>query len=229
MARFTADTAENYGGSGGGGFFSLKNDKDVACVRFLYNDADDIEGYAVHQVEIDGKKRYVNCLREYNQPIDDCPFCRERMKVLAKLFVPVYNEDEEKTQVWERGKKFFGNISSICERYKKNPIVSQTFEIERNGKKNDTSTTYNIFRTDDPADDKRLEDFEMPQILGGLVLDKTADDMEYFLDEGVFPPEDDEPAPRRRSSRREEVDDEEEEAPRRSPRRTQRRTPSDSF
>ena len=228
MARFTADTADNYGGTGGGGFFSLKNDKDIACVRFLYNDADDIEGYAVHQVEIGDKKRYVNCLREYNQPIDDCPFCKARMKVLAKLFIPVYNEDEEKTQVWERGKKFFGNISSICERYKKNLIVSQTFEIERNGKKGDTSTTYNIFRTDDPADDKTLDDFEMPEILGGLVLDKSADDMEFFLDEGCFPPDEDEAPVRRRSSRRDE-DEESEEAPRRSSRRTSRRTPSDSF
>lgn len=226
MARFNFSEADNYGGSGGGGFFSLKNDKDVACVRFLYNDAEDIEGYAVHEVYINDKKRYVNCLREYNQPVDDCPFCREGMKVLAKLFVPVYNEDLDKVQVWERGKKFFGKMSGICERYSKHPIVSQTFEIERNGKPKDTSTTYEIYRTDDEADDTKIEDFEMPKILGGLILDKSTDDMEYFLDEGVFPPEDDEPAPKRRSSRREE---EEEETPRRGSRRTQRRTPSDTF
>lgn len=223
MAKFTAETVDNYGGTGGAGFFSLKNDRDVAVVRFLYNDADDIEGYAVHQVEIGDKKRYVNCLREYNQPIDDCPFCRARMKVLAKLFIPVYNEDEQKSQIWERGKKFFGNISGICERYKKNPIVSQTFEIERNGKKGDTSTTYNIYRTDEPADDKTVDDFEIPDILGGLILDKTADDMEYFLEEGEFPPEDDVP---RRASKR---DEEEEEVPRRASRRSGRRTPADSF
>ena len=30
MARFNAQEADNYGGQGGGGFFSLKNDKDVA-------------------------------------------------------------------------------------------------------------------------------------------------------------------------------------------------------
>ena len=75
MAKFNADTVDKYGGHGGAGYFSLKNDKDVARVRFLYNSADDIEGYAVHEVEIDGKKRYVNCLREYNQPLDTCPFC----------------------------------------------------------------------------------------------------------------------------------------------------------
>ena len=37
MARFNVNEVENYGGQGGGGFFSLKNDKDVATVRFMYN------------------------------------------------------------------------------------------------------------------------------------------------------------------------------------------------
>lgn len=221
MARFNLDTAEKYGGNGGGtGFFSLKDDGDIAVVRFLYDTPDDVEGYAVHEVEIDGKKRYVNCLREYNQPIDDCPFCKAKMKVIAKLFVPVYNEDEGKSQVWERGKKFFSTLSGTLVRYNDESIVSQTFEIERHGKKGDTSTTYNIFRTRDKADDSRLEDFDMPQILGGVVLDKSAEEMVDYLETGYFTPADEEPQ-RRRSSNRDE-----EERPRR---RTQRRTPSDTF
>ena len=85
MARFNTETAEHYGGNGGAGYFSLKNDKDVAQVRFMYNSIDDVEGYAVHQVEIDGKKRYVNCLREYNQPIDTCPFRRVLFRSSADL------------------------------------------------------------------------------------------------------------------------------------------------
>ena len=95
MARFTAQDADKYGGKGGAGFFSLKGDGDSAVVRFLYNDVDDVEGYAVHEVEIDDKKRYVNCLRDYNSPIDDCPFCRAKKYQIAKLFVPLYNEDEQ--------------------------------------------------------------------------------------------------------------------------------------
>ena len=213
MGRFSFDEADNYGNSNSGGsYFNLKNDKDVATVRFLYNSADDIEGYAVHEIEIDGNRRYVNCLRAYNEPVDMCPFCRERMQVKAKLFVPLYNEDAQATQVWERGKKFFSQLSSICSRYGKNPIVSQTFEIERNGKPKDTATVYNIYRTDDPADDKTLDDFDMPQILGTKVLDKTADEMDYYLDNGSFP----EGAPVRRNNR--------DEAPVR--RGTDRRTPS---
>lgn len=222
MARFNFEDADKYGGQGGSGYFSLKDDRDTAVVRFLYNSPDDVEGYAVHEVEIDGRKRYVNCLREYNQPIDDCPFCKARMYQTAKLFIPLYNEDAKKVQVWERGKKFFGKLSSVLSRCDADPICSQTFEIERNGKKGDTQTTYEIYQTRDRADDMTLEDFDTPEILGRLILDKSADDMEFYLENEYFPPEDE--APTRRNSRREEDD-----RPARresSSRRSSRRTPS---
>ena len=143
MARFNAHEVDNYGGQGGGGFFSLKNDKDVATVRFMYNTIDDVEGFAVHEIEVDGRKRYVNCLREYNQPVDDCPLCAAKQRVLAKVFVPVYDEETQEIKIWDRGKTFFSKISSLCARY--NPLVSTPFEIERNGKKGDTNTTYETY------------------------------------------------------------------------------------
>ena len=219
MARFNMNEADNYGNSGNGGsYFSLKNDKDVAAVRFLYNNADDIEGYAVHEIKVGDRERYVNCLRKYNQPVDDCPFCAARMQVKAKLFVPLYNEDTQQVQVWERGKKFFAQISGVCARYgSKHPIVSQIFEIERSGKTGDQGTTYNIYRTEDPADDKTLEDFEMPEVLGYKVLDKTAEEMEYYLENGDFPAEGSTPI---RRGRRQEVEEDD------TPRRATRRTPA---
>lgn len=229
MARFTAQDADKYGGKGGAGFFSLKGDGDSAVVRFLYNDVDDVEGYAVHEVEIDDKKRYVNCLRDYNSPIDDCPFCRAKKYQIAKLFVPLYNEDEQKVQVWERGKKFFAKISGICSRYNKAPIFQQTFEIVRNGKPGDKQTSYEIYRTEDAIDkDARLDDYDMPEILGGTILDKSAEDMEFYLDAGYFPPEEDEDeAPRRSSSSRRRDRDEEDEEDERPVRRSAgRRTPA---
>lgn len=197
MARFNYKEVDNYGGQGGAGFFQLKNDKEVAQVRFLYNSIDDVQGDSVHQVELDGKKRYVNCLRAYKDPVDVCPFCREKMFTQAKLFIPLYNIDEDKVQIWERGKTFFSKMSSICSRYP--DLVSHTFEIERNGKPHDTNTTYEVYEVG--QDDTTLDDFTLPEIIGGLVLDKTADDMEYYLQEGEFPPTDDvEEAPVRRRS-----------------------------
>lgn len=216
MARFHADDADRYGGQGGAGYFSLKNDKDVARVRFMYNGIDDVEGYAVHQVEIDGKKRWVNCLREYNQPVDTCPFCRERMFTSAKLFIPLYNIDEDKVQVWERGKKFISKISSICARYP--DVVSHVFEIERNGKKGETTTTYEIYEVD--KDDTTMEDLpEVSDPLGTLILDKSADDMEFYLENEYFPPDGDDMPVRRRTSRQDEEESEED-------RRGSRRTPA---
>lgn len=230
MGAFGINDADHYGGTGGAGFFRLVNDKDVAKVRFLYGGIDDVQGYAVHQVNVDGKNRYVNCIRSYKDPKDACPLCREGNNQLAKVFVPLYNIDEDKVQIWDRGKTFFSKISSICSRYP--DLVSHTFEVERNGKAGSTSTTYEIYPVD--QDDTTLDDFEIPDIFDGVVLDKSADDMEYFLQEGEFPPEEDEdPVPNRRRSSR----NEEEPAPRRnsgsSGRRTpasnNRRTPADKF
>lgn len=219
MARFKYDEVDHYGGQGGAGYFSLKNDKDVARVRFMYNGIDDVEGYAVHQVEVDGKKRYVNCLREYNEPISKCPFCEAKQFQQAKLFIPLYNIDEDKVQIWERGKKFFSKISSICARYP--DLVSHEFEIERNGKKGETTTTYEIYEV--KHDDTTLDDLpELPKIIGGLVLDKSAEDMAFYLDNEYFPPEGDDEPVRRRSGRR----DEEEDVPFEEDRRATRRTPA---
>ena len=202
MARFSYEEADNYGGNGGHGFFSLANDGDVAKVRFMYNKLEDIEGVAVHQIEVNGKKRYVNCLREYGKPVDDCPFCKSGMFVNAKLFIPVYDVENGQVKIWERGKKFFGKMASLCTRYaSKEDLVSHIFEIERHGKKGDTQTTYEIY--DCEKDGTTLEDLpEVPDIVGGLVLDKGKDELQYFLDYGDFPGSDNSP---RRAERSEEM------------------------
>lgn len=203
MGRFGANEVDNYGGNGGGSFFTLKDDGDVARVRFMYNSMEDVVGYAVHEVEIDGKKRYVNCLRSYNEPKSNCPFCAANSFQRAKLYIPVYDIDEDEVKVWERGKNFFAKMSALCARYSNanTPLVAHTFDIERHGKKGDTSTTYEIYETG--ADDTRLEDLpEIPEVLGTVILDKSAEDMEYYLDNECFPNNDG--APKRSESARTE-------------------------
>lgn len=201
MARFGVNDADKYGGQGGAGYFSLKNDKDTARVRFLFDSIEDVEGYAVHQVDIDGKKRYVNCLREYGQPISDCPFCEAKMFTSAKYFVPIYNIDEDRNQTWERGKKFGAKLSSMCARYPH--LMTHVFEIERNGKAGDTATTYEIYEVDHNPD-VTMDDFDIPEALGSIVLDKSADEMAYFLDYGEFPSENGEAPVKRRATERTE-------------------------
>ena len=212
MGRFTADQADNYGGNGGSSFFSLKNDGDTARVRFLYNDMEDVVGYAVHEVEVDGKRRYVNCLRDYNEPKSKCPLCNCGNFQKAKLYVPLYDIDEDEVKIWERGKNFFAKISSICARYAtgNKPLVAHTFDIERHGKKGDTQTTYEIYETG--ADDTTLADLpEAPSVVGNIILDKSVDDLQFYAENGYFPTgemkrtrseDDDMPTGRRTPSRR---------------------------
>lgn len=191
MVRVKYDEIDNYGGTGGAGYFSLKNDKDVAQVRFMYNNVEDLQAYAVHEVEVGDRKRYVNCLRGYDSPIDDCPFCREHMFQRVKFFIPLYNLDADKVQIWDRGKKMGKEMVSLMSRYSNEdiPFVSQVFEIERQGKAGDQTTTYGIYPVGN-ADDTVLEDLPEPNdILGNIILDKTAEDMECYLETGKFPPE----------------------------------------
>lgn len=212
MARFGINDADNYGNNGGSSFFSLKNDKDTASVRFMYNGLEDVEGYAVHKVEIDDKTRYVNCLREYNEPRSKCPLCNSGSTPVVKLYIPLYDVDAGEIKLWERGKKFFDKLSSICSRYVNGntPLVAHTFDIERHGKAGDTQTTYEIYETG--CDDTRLEDLpEVPDVLGRCILNKTAEDMEFYNEEGYFPNNDG--APKR------EARDEERPVGRRTPSR----------
>ena len=189
MGRFSYDEADNYGGKGGHGFFSLKNDKEVAKVRFMYNGIDDISGYAVHEVQVNGKKRYVDCKREsYQSPVDECPFCKAGRVQMAKMFVPIFDVATNEVKIWERGKKFFEQLEGLCRRLPEGvPLCSQVYEIERNGKPKDTQTTYSIYTVGSP-DGTTLESLpELPDIVGGLVLSKSADEMEAYLHIGEFP------------------------------------------
>ena len=199
MARFRYDQADNYGSNGGSSFFTLRDDGDTARVRIMYGSIDDVEGLSVHEIDLNDKKRYVNCIREYNDPIDMCPLCKANYKIQAKLFVPLYNEDTGETLVWERGKKFFGKISDLCTRY--DNLVSRVFEIVRHGKPKDTGTTYEIWPVGD-KDNTTFEDLPEPvDVMKGLVLDKTADELNYYLRYHEFPDNDAparEEAPRRR-------------------------------
>lgn len=183
MARFSFEESENYGQSNSGSFFSLKDDGDTAQIRFMYRTIDDVQGYAVHQVEIGDKKRYVNCLRAYNDPIDMCPLCQAQYKVNPKLFLKVYNLDTNEAQIWERGKTYFQRIASMAAHYK--PLCDEIIEVQRSGKKGDKKTTYEFFSIENSEFD--LDSVECLEPLGTIILDKTADEMNYYLNEGTFP------------------------------------------
>ena len=218
MARLTGENIEQYRAPSGRktGFFKLVNDKDTARVRFLYNSVEDIEGFTVHKVKVGDKDRYVNCLMEKDGRIDDCPFCRAKVFKQARVIMPVYNEDADQIQLWDRPNSFYGKIANYCSRY--TPPVGMLTDIQRNGKAGYQKTEYDLYpvgQSDGTTIEDILEDCEleeMPAIIGGLILDKSVEDMEEYLETGDFPSTEDVPV-RRRS--RSDDRDEQEEAPRR--------------
>lgn len=214
MPRVNLSDLGNY--SGGGkyqkvNYLSLTNDGDTAQVHFLIDSEEDLNNciYITHNCLLKSvpKLKYgvrVNCLREYSDPVDDCPLCAAGIKTGISCVIPVYNVDTEQVEFWVRGKKEAGRLLRKLTKIKN--FSSHLFEITRIGEANDQATDYEY-------DDLGIEDFDdvdVPEILGGPVLNKSADDMEYWLDEKDFPPEDN------------SDDDEEEEPVRRRPSRKQK-------
>ena len=165
------------------GFFKLENDKDVAKVRFMYNTIDDVNLDVVHEIEIGDKKRLVSCLRSYDEPVDNCPLCRECYKPQVKLFVPVYNIDADEVQFWQRGKSFISQLSGLFSRY--NPLVGTAIEIERCGKKGDQTTKYMLYPSN--SDDTTLDDLpDVPDSMNSFVLNKSYDELTRYVETGSF-------------------------------------------
>lgn len=183
MARININNSGKYTNNGGTTFFSLPDDGDVAKVRFLYDqeDGSDLDYYLVHQVELNGKKRYVNCLAVQEDGSLDthkCPLCQEGNMRQEKLFLQLYNEETDEVQLWERGKTFVPKIQSLINR--KKHLVAQSIEVERNGKKGSQSTTYQFYPLD--VDEKTLEDFpEKVDLLEKFIIDATYEDMEAII------------------------------------------------
>lgn len=182
--RFTVNDADKYGNNGGGKFFSLADDNDIARVRIMYNGIEDVDGQAVHEIEVNGYKRYVACLRSYDDPLDVCPLCAAGYNQLAKVFIPLYVMDETnkgEVRIWERGKAYLAKIVGLCGRYSN--LVSHIFEIERHGKRGDTNTSYEIYEMG--HDETKLTDLpEIPDVLGTIVLEKSADELTKYLNTG---------------------------------------------
>lgn len=195
MARVSYEDSEKYFSGSGSDWFQLKNDGDVARVQFMLNSIDDIPIFSTHKVKIGDKERYVDCLRNPHDPIDACPFCSAGMPAKAVRFIIMFQHDDNKVKIWERGRQFISKLQGLINRY--NPLEDHVFEIERHGKAGDTNTKYELYPLDG-VEPVVLDDVEMPELEGSLILQKTFEEMEYFLDEGKFPDDGAEEAPVRR-------------------------------
>ena len=76
------------------------------------------------------------------------------------------------------------------------------FEVERNGEEGSKRPAYSFYPVGQP-DGTTIEDIledcgfeEMPDAVGTKILDKSADDMEYYIRNGAFPADREAPSSR---------------------------------
>ena len=172
--RSLNDAMEKYKSSGNNNFFFLKEDKEATVVRFLHTNEDDLDWFVVHAVEIGGNKRYVQCTEE-----GDCPLCASGNKPIIKIFIQLVDSKDNKTKTWERGQNFVPKVLGLINRY--GDLNNRPYEIERNGKKGDTSTTYETYPLE--KDGKEVNLPERQTLLGenGFVLQKSHLEMTQIL------------------------------------------------
>lgn len=192
MPRISLNDLDNYKSGGDYAFLQLQDDGDVAKVRFYIETIDDVTPYVVHKItDKSGKSRYVNCLRTYDQPLDDCPFCVEalqnkELKPQVKLFLPVLDMTDNQVKLFERGRTFVKEIEGVIRRNA--PLVSFPCEIERNGAKGSTDTTYKVYPLAGEKDNTLIKDLpETEDLIGGYILDMTIEEANDFLQTGVLP------------------------------------------
>lgn len=187
--KVNREDAQNYAVSGN--FFQLKNDKDSAVVRFLFDKEEDIDNFiaAVHTLEDKKRMIDVDCIRRHDEPIDLCPFCEDRIKLGVKFFIPLWDEDKQKVVWWTRSRSFIDKVVTQI-REVDGPICGTPFKIVRSGAAGSFDTEYEIIQQVKKADDKRVEDFVDPKELtieAAGVLKLTEKQMEEYLDTGKLP------------------------------------------
>lgn len=195
------------------GFFKLEQNHDKAIVRFLHEGYEDFSRRPVHYVRVPDKKFRIaiNCLRSDNDSEATCPLCscnltKEQVgKRSKRIYVEflVYKildkngaikkdfSSAPKRMVWERDRRFDDKIFSLASRF--NPLCDTVFQVERFGEAGSTNTEYDIY----PINvDNNLYPFELPEKLynpdGVQVLDKDVNEMNYYVENGSFPPSDSE-------------------------------------
>ena len=184
-------------------FLSLKKDGEVVQVRFCHNSLADVEAITLHTIKDDqGVNRKVACLRAYNDPLDKCPFCKHLAdnpndkkigptQLRFFLTLAEYTKDADgkvtyEKKFWERGRTFRKELEGLTKRY--SPLCKQVFEIERQGAPGDTATKYGIYPIPGDINDFPLTktDLTNETAFGGVVANKTAEEMQQFIATGSF-------------------------------------------
>lgn len=186
MARLNVADAKEMANKGGGfdfKFFSLK-DRETIKIRFLVSKIEDVDSYSVHSITLpDGKKKNVGCLRQPNEPVQNCPLCSMGNKARARVYLNVVDEKTHELMVWERSAQFLDTIEGYLTRY--GDLRDYIFEVERRGTGLDTE--YQIFPLGQSIIPDKSVLPEPVSVEGKLILDKSFNELQTFVATGVLP------------------------------------------
>ena len=187
------------------GFFKLKNNGDEALVRFNISTLDDLDFAIIHTINANQRFMKVGCLNHIGTAEDNCPLCRAaksgttaigtaKRRVYIKALVaykdPTTGTFSEAIPVtWERPASFANTLAAYLRDY--GDLKNHVFKITRNGAAGGTSTTYNISYIPlydkpelVPTDFSAFNNFDTSR---HDYWDKSANDMQTFLETGSFP------------------------------------------
>lgn len=204
MARQTyadVNTAANSNSDGFKvGFFAIKNGEE-AIVRFAINSVDDFDIFTVHPITI-GQSSYpnrrVSCLRNNpkTDPINMCPLCAKGEKVQQRMYIKMIqyvNENGQiipKAVIWDRpAYSYAPQLKSYLDNY--GPLTNIICKIVRHGEGLDTN--YDIIPNLNPqlySDQMYVKDFSAFDdfnVLGGMIMNKSFEDINQFVLTGEFP------------------------------------------
>lgn len=159
-------------------FFFLSDNGKTGNVRFMIDKLSDIESYSVHSVMVNGKKRYVDCLKNPNGT-GDCPLCKSGNKAATRVFFNVYNVDEDAAQIWERSVKQAFELENSIKNTNSESISNDTYKVTRVGYKGDNATKYLLEKIN--SDDIGLNSLpQKPEIYGKFIKVKTAEEIQFL-------------------------------------------------
>lgn len=131
------------------GYFTLKQDRDQAIVRFMIDSPDDFDIVAGHRMSINGFNRMVNCVRDVHDPVENCPLCAAGKKLEYRIYIHLIEYTRDETgkivatpKVWERSTAYINTLTNLLNEY--GPLSDNVFKITRNGAAGTTGTTYDI-------------------------------------------------------------------------------------
>ena len=192
-------------------YFSLKDDKDFAYIRFAYATYEEflktVDIVDVHRIQDKDHKfpQAVACLREKGDPKEKCPLCAKgddtEKKVSTKVYLKVieYVPTEKNTnkftkneqgvieptaKIWERPGTFVDDVLPYIE----DGDATKLFKVVRNGVAGNTKTTYNLIpmQKEIYPDTLFVKDFSGFDDYKAPYVERTAEQMERYLETGYF-------------------------------------------